>query len=660
MNIKEEKQTEFQEEELFLRNLNLNHLPKVVLKTKLDCIAFSFLLLGLHDDKVRTILNLSRITEKFWNTFRKLPGYENVFDYFSSRELMNNFKYIYYYQANNKYKLSLIIKAFFGLTMKNKITNSSTLADIGKEILKALKLYSLYSSKNKTLDKEVISNYELIRNIDIGKLYFDEEYFSGIISNKISNNILKTQKEEISSFNYFTSFETGITNVEKERTIDPKKYKVSGANITCISNKTLDDLENNDNNINNINSVNVKKSFYFNSESGRTSSNNTSLKLNSDKDLIDTHTITIKNLVNNYNNEDNNDINKQSYNEEIYNYIATINKDRRNNNKNNKYLKSNSIKNQQKLIDNNLMLNYSNCTDNILSKYKDKIETNNNLYKLNSINNKSNEMLNNKDDVTEKQDKSSITSKYVYKIPKNLPIESEIIEVYLDEIINNKTRESKQISCFTEEDGANKNKHNNKNDIKNNNELLENFSYSNPNITNSHSYINNNHNKIKFRFVFYKSKVENLNNKKLSMMQEYLKNVKINKLNYLETNSSWVLNLNETADSLFDKLKFIQSTSILDSNNILKPIRTKSNSNEKILKDASILNAEEKFCNIRNNIFDKGNININYKKRSIDIFNKDLKFSVKSFNFASLYELFKENFNKFYDYVNSFLKSKIY
>lgn len=127
--------------------LKLHNLPTASLTEKWHVIKFCFLLIILPDEVVRQSINKSRITTSFWSDFRRLDGYLQTFNYFSDRELVNVYKYIYFYSAMRQFSSILVVKSFFYLEQQKAIYSELSLADIGKVILRFLKKLTRKNSK---------------------------------------------------------------------------------------------------------------------------------------------------------------------------------------------------------------------------------------------------------------------------------------------------------------------------------------------------------------------------------------------------------------------------------------------------------------------------------------------------------------------------------
>lgn len=166
--------SEINNDEVYLETLTIEALPIIPLRIRLDLLSFNFLLFGIKENQLRKSINFSRTTEKFWETFRRIPKFNSTFNYYSNKELANTFKYIFYLPINTKFLPSLVIKVFFTLKENNLFTNDISLADVSKTLMFYLKknhstLNSMSKSKKPSKLNSNVTN--LIQKINIKDLY---------------------------------------------------------------------------------------------------------------------------------------------------------------------------------------------------------------------------------------------------------------------------------------------------------------------------------------------------------------------------------------------------------------------------------------------------------------------------------------------------------
>lgn len=127
--------------------LELESLPSSTLIHRQELIRFCFLLLLLKEEQVRKVINKSRITIQFWTEFRTLHRFHSTFTHYSDKELINAYKYIYFYPVHKSFSTILIVKAYFYLDSINSFTSQISLAELGKEILNFLKKLTRKNSR---------------------------------------------------------------------------------------------------------------------------------------------------------------------------------------------------------------------------------------------------------------------------------------------------------------------------------------------------------------------------------------------------------------------------------------------------------------------------------------------------------------------------------
>lgn len=192
--------TNLLEEDNYLKSLAIDNLPNNTLVSKIDLISFCFLMCGIPDDNIRNTINLSRITEKFWEYFRKYEGFTETFNNFTNKELTNAFKYVFYLPVFTKYSHSHVIKTFFILKSRNIFKSDTILADVNKALTFTLKSYqnyfcSLKRKRNTTLFSKEIKH--LVSDTHVKDLYctLETRNFCDIYKavnpfrNNINNNI---------------------------------------------------------------------------------------------------------------------------------------------------------------------------------------------------------------------------------------------------------------------------------------------------------------------------------------------------------------------------------------------------------------------------------------------------------------------------------------
>lgn len=122
-----------------MSSLSIFNLPRIKVETKLDFIKFSFLLSIIPEENIRKSITKSRITEPFWSELRNIREFQDTFEFFSDKELLNVYKYITFFPVVKEYELELIAKAFIHLVENSEITPKTSLAEIGRIILKYMK-----------------------------------------------------------------------------------------------------------------------------------------------------------------------------------------------------------------------------------------------------------------------------------------------------------------------------------------------------------------------------------------------------------------------------------------------------------------------------------------------------------------------------------------
>lgn len=183
-------------EELFLSTLKLEDLPKKTFESKFEVASFCFLLLGLKDNQIRKTINLSIITENFWLELRDHPYFNKCFDYYTSKDLMNIFKYIKYYKPLKNFPVILIIKAYFSLIFHSDINSNTIIADVRKKIHHLLKSYYGTEKKENSKNMDAVA---MIDSVDLIAIYSNLFSCIDINSFSIKNkyNLKEKEKEKI-------------------------------------------------------------------------------------------------------------------------------------------------------------------------------------------------------------------------------------------------------------------------------------------------------------------------------------------------------------------------------------------------------------------------------------------------------------------------------
>lgn len=196
--IMETQSSNFQEKNDFdlIEKLFIHNLPNKPLKNKLDLTTFCFLLSALPDNNVRSNINLSRITFKFWEAIRKIPYFARTFEYFSDKELTNTFKYVMYLPAIKRYSPLFVLKAYFSAKSKKIITQNTKLADISKALSFILKniQYTVNLDKKKKRPSELaidiassLDKVDILRYFNLEKVKnngAEEKNLKNIVSSK--------------------------------------------------------------------------------------------------------------------------------------------------------------------------------------------------------------------------------------------------------------------------------------------------------------------------------------------------------------------------------------------------------------------------------------------------------------------------------------------
>lgn len=218
-----------------IETLFIHNLPNKPLKNKLDLTTFCFLLSALSDNNVRSSVNLSRITTKFWEAIRKIPYFEKTFEYFSDKELTNTFKYVMYLPAIKRYSPLLVLKAYFSAKSKKIITQKTKLADISKALSFILKnkQYTVNLDKKKKKPSELaIDIASSLEKIDILKYFNFEKVDKNTASQKLHNKITsKYLKPKILTYKNRELFlKKQIKNDNSTKHINLKKLSLSKDN----------------------------------------------------------------------------------------------------------------------------------------------------------------------------------------------------------------------------------------------------------------------------------------------------------------------------------------------------------------------------------------------------------------------------------------------
>lgn len=164
-----------------INQLQLQNLPSMVLQTKQEQVRFCFLLLLLTDESVRKCINKSRITVQFWTKFRELHGFQQTFMHFSDKEMLNVFKYIYFYPAFKQFPSYLVVKSYFYLDSIESFPSEANLAGQGKKILKFLKNLTRKNSRTFSL---IFKDFNFMNYYNNGCLTSDAIYSSKLQSSE--------------------------------------------------------------------------------------------------------------------------------------------------------------------------------------------------------------------------------------------------------------------------------------------------------------------------------------------------------------------------------------------------------------------------------------------------------------------------------------------
>lgn len=163
-----------------IKQYELQSLPSSTLTNKQDLIRFCFLLLLLQDDLVRKAINKSRITIQFWTEFRILEDFQKTFINFSDKELLNVFKYIYFFPVHKHFSPYLTVKAYLYLSSSNSLAWDLSLADLGKEIMIFLKKLTRKNSR--------LFNSNIFDEINL-KQYYNQQHENTSLLKLYSNNL---------------------------------------------------------------------------------------------------------------------------------------------------------------------------------------------------------------------------------------------------------------------------------------------------------------------------------------------------------------------------------------------------------------------------------------------------------------------------------------